>query len=287
MKILYFGDPAGGLALLERDLDVVGVVHGRAGGVGWRRFFPLVRSMPRWRLPDLTDPKILTALAELEPELLVASFYPQRIPQSVLDLAPGINVHPSALPRWRGPDPCTWTIREGDVETAISVHWLTSGLDEGDLIQQWPQPVKPRDTTGRLAARLEALGAEKNAEIAARIVAGEAVGRQPQAGPVSWAPQIDPDDWEIDWSRTAAEVDAWVRAASPEPGAYSGFGDELLIVLDARPVDAGVFSQLEPGTPYVSQERLHIRCGDGALKLLRVQLGRRLVVGHDLVRLFI
>ena len=78
MRILYFGDPAGGLTLLERGLTPVGVVHGRAGGKGRHRFVAQIRSLPRWQLPDLEDPRIIHELARLQPDLLVAAFYPQR-----------------------------------------------------------------------------------------------------------------------------------------------------------------------------------------------------------------
>ena len=58
MRILYFGDPAGALALLDKDMDVVGVVHGRPGGRLRRALVPRVRQLPRWHLPDLNDDSI-------------------------------------------------------------------------------------------------------------------------------------------------------------------------------------------------------------------------------------
>jgi len=287
MRILYFGDPAGGLALLERGLTPVGVVHGRAGGKGRHRFVAQIRSLPRWQLPDLEDPRIIHELARLQPDLLVAAVYPQRIPQSVLNLAPGINVHPSDLPRWRGPDPCSWTIRAGDPMPAVTVHWLTAGFDEGDIIHRWAVPVGLRDTAGRLAARLEALGAEKVADTAVTIASGVPIESVAQSGDVTWAPMVEAEDWEIDWQLTADEIDRLVRAAMPEPGAFTGIGNELLVILNARAVETGVFAALEPGTPYVKDHRLHIRCGIGALRLDRVRLGRRPLWGRELARLFI
>ena len=155
-RILYLGDPAGGLALLERQLNVVGVIHGRRGGRGQRAFVSQVRGLPRWHMPNLNDAHMLDTLKALAPSLLVACFYPQRIPQALLDIVPGINIHPSDLPRWRGPDPCAWTIRSGDSQTAITVHWLTAGFDEGDIIKKWPIRVGPRETTGRLCCSTRA-----------------------------------------------------------------------------------------------------------------------------------
>ena len=220
MSILYFGDPAGALALLDRGLSLSGVVHGRRGGKGLRRLLPRLMDTPRWHLPDLEQNEIVEALADTKPTLIVACFYPKLIPRAVLDLAPGINVHPSPLPRWRGPDPCTWAIRAGDEHTATSVHWLTEGLDEGDLLRQKVHAIGKRETTGRLAERMEADGANQIAEVAELIIKGETPESWPQAGAVTWAPMLEADEWEIDWNQEAHIVDRFIRAALPDPGAY-------------------------------------------------------------------
>ncbi len=287
MPALYFGDPQGALALLDRGVPVCGVVHGRRGGPGWRRLLPRLAGVPRWQRPDLDDPATLAALRALQPTLLVAGFYPRRIPAAVLALAPGINVHPSDLPRWRGPDPTHWTVRAGDRQTAVCVHWLTSGLDEGDVLLRQTVEVGARESAGRLAERLEALGADRLADVATRLHAGESIEAVPQAGEVSWAPLVDADTLEIDWHTTAQEVDRLVRASAPIPGAYTGIGDELLVVFSGRAVDAGVFESLPPSTPYVLSGRAYIRCGVGAYRLDRVQLGRTRCGGRELARLLV
>ena len=222
--VLYFGDPRGALALLDRGLDVRGVVHGRRGGPGWRALVPRLRGVPRWTLPDLEDAAILAALSALRPALLVAGFYPRRIPRQVLALAPGINVHPSDLPRWRGPDPTHWAIRAGDLRTAICVHWLTEGLDEGDVLRRVAVEIGPRETAGHLAERVEGQGAVLLAEVAASILDGSARAGVPQAGEVSWAPLPDPDALEIDWQQPASGVDRLVRASTPATRGVPGLG---------------------------------------------------------------
>ena len=283
--VLYFGDPQGGLALLESGIDLVGVVHGRRGGPGWRSFVPAVKHLPRWTTPDLEDPSVRDRLMELKPTLIVSCFYPRVIPQTLLDAVPGINVHPSPLPRWRGPDPCTWAIRSGDQSTALSVHWLSKGIDEGDIIEMRTMPIKARDTSGRLAYRLEADGAQMIAQVARRIIDGETMSAMPQKGEVSWAPLVPDDDWEIDWNQPASQVDALVRAAHPEPGAYTGIGNELMVILSGQVASAGRFEILTPGTPFIRDECVHILCGEGAFRLGRVRLGRRPMGGKALAKL--
>lgn len=287
MSVLYFGDPRGALALLDRGVSISGVVHGRRGGPGWAALLSRVAGVPRWLLPDLGSAAVVEALAACKPRLIVACFYPRRIPPAVLALAPGINVHPSDLPRWRGPDPCAWSIRAGDAESAICIHWLTEGLDEGDVLLREPVVIGPRETGGGLAERLEARGAELCAEVAVRWLAGEVLPATPQVGTPTWAPLVAEAAWEIDWSQSAVEVDRLVRAASPEPGAFSGLGDELLVVVRAAAVEAGGFEGLAAGTPFVRDGQFFLRCGEGALRLDRVRLGRRALSGRALAALLV
>ena len=193
MKILYFGDPAGGQRCSTADWNSLGLYTDDAVVPDSRRCASGT-SPPAVVLPDLNA--IADELRSLAPDLIVAAFYPERIPESVLDIAPGINVHPSDLPRWRGPDPCVWAIREGDEQTAICIHWLTSGLDEGDILSRQPVVIGPRETGGSLATRLQAAGAEAIAEVALSMSKGAQWAAQPQTGTPTWAPLSDADEWK-------------------------------------------------------------------------------------------
>ncbi len=285
MNILYFGDPQGAIELLKRNLNLCGVVHGRKGGPGWMKLLPQLKNTPRFLEPNLKDPGVVAKLAALRPDMIVSGFYPHRIPKAVLDLAPGLNVHPSDLPRWRGPDPCSWAIRAGDRETAICVQKLAEGLDEGDVYLREKLEIGERETGGHLAERMEKRAAELLAEVVDRMARGEHFEAQPQQGEVTWAKMLDPEALEIDWTKPADEVDAWIRAASPDPGAFTGIGDELLVVLLGLPIEGGVFQQLQPGTSFIIDGEACIRCGEGALRLDRVRLGRRNMTGRELARL--
>ena len=287
-SVLYFGDPRGALALLARGVRLCGLVHGRRGGPGRSKLVPLLGDLPRWTLPDLHDSAFVARLAALRPALIVAAFYPRRIPAPVLALAPGLNVHPSDLPRFRGPDPCAATIRSGDTHTAVCVQLLAEGLDEGDVLLREVHAVRPRDTAGTLAGRLEARGAELIADVAVEWLAGRAPQAAPQVGEVTWAPLLGPDDAEVDFTRSAVEVDRFVRAAEPSPQAFTGLGEanELLILHSVVAADPGKFATLQPGTIFLRDHAAHIVCGpavaggpNGAVRLVRVTLGHRPMTG--------
>ena len=282
---LYFGDPRGALALLERGLPLVGVVHGRRGGPGWLKLLPLLREagIPRWMRPrSLTHPELLERFATLKPSLIVSGFYPRQLPPALLALAPGINVHPSDLPQHRGPDPAWWAIREGRRETAICVHRLLTGLDEGEVVRRLPIQIGARESGGRLAERLEARAAELLGEVAAELLAGGTLPLHPQEGESSWAPLVPPEEQEIDWRWPATEVDHLVRAAAPDPGAFSALGGETITIFRGRPCWDERWRKIPPGFPIVWEGGCAIRCGGGAFRLDLVQLGVKRLRGAAL-----
>ena len=289
MAILYFGDPQGVLKLIENGAEIVGIVHGRVGGPGWRRLFALLSSkqleIPRWRRPDLNDPKIIDVLADTTPSLLVSCFYPDLIPPELLALAPGLNVHPSDLPEWRGPDPIIHTILSGQTRTAICVHELTQALDAGDIYERVEVEVNPTSDAGTLSVDLEAQGADMMAQFALTWLRDGPTPAQAQSGSISWAPQRDEDWWEIDWTRPAIDIERFIRAAHPHPGAYTGIGDELLVIQKASVAAAGHFDSLAPGSPFTRDHEFFIKCGVDALCLHWLKLGRRRMRGRDFARL--
>ena len=291
MRVLYFGDPLSACILLTAGVEIAGIIHGRKGGVGWRRLFKILASrkepIPRWHRPDLHDPLVADAIADTRPSLIVSSFYPELIPSHILALAPGLNVHPSDLPQWRGPDPVTHTILSGQTNSAICVHALTETLDAGDIYRRHCIEIEPRAEAGSLSLRLERIGAELVAQTAIQWLREGEIKGEPQVGQVTWAPQRSEEWWEIDWHKSAQEVDRFIRAAHPFPGAYTGIGDELLVIHKANAAEADGFETLPPATPFIRKRAIYIRCGDGALRLQRVRLGRRVLTGTQFAQLLL
>jgi UDP-4-amino-4-deoxy-L-arabinose formyltransferase / UDP-glucuronic acid dehydrogenase (UDP-4-keto-hexauronic acid decarboxylating) len=289
MRVLYFGDPQGARALIAEGVELCGIIHGRRGGVGWLKLLTDLKrqmpSLPRWTRPNLGDPQLISTLKALKPDLIVSGFYPRALPASILALAPGYNVHPSDLPRWRGPDPAYWVIRTGDPHTAICVHELTAELDEGAIVYRQEVRVRPRESGGALATRLERHAALVLATFIASLKAGDQPTSVPQRGTATWAPLVDPDDVEIDWRSSAIEIDRLVRASSPDPGAFTGIGHELVVVYSGVPKVSEIYHKIPIGAPIIEEGECLIRCGDGAFRLGRIKVGRREMYGRDLAKL--
>ena len=274
-RIAYFGLPLGALALSRAGFTPLVVVLGHTDAPGARR---VRRVLGRRALvlgkPDLDDASVRDVLASARPDALLSWFYPKRIPEPVLRLAPrgAFGAHPSLLPRWRGPDPYFWALFSGDVVTGVTLHRLEREYDTGALIDHVEVPVGPRDNAYRLAKRLDAPGLRLMLACAARLAAGDALlGTSQDAARVTEAPAPDEALLEIDWHEPADVIVRLVRAAAPYPGASAQIGDEVVEVLEAARHPAPLPRALEPADAVWTGQGLVIRAADAGVQIRRVR----------------
>ncbi len=206
------------------------------------------------------------AFAALDLDAAVVAAYGLILPPAMLD-APRrgcLNIHASLLPRHRGAAPIQAAILAGDAATGITIMRMDEGLDTGPMLLREATPIGPGDTAADLHDRLSEIGAR----LILRTLDGspEAVS-QPEGA--TYAPKLTKDDGRLDWSAPAVLLERRVRAMIPWPVAFTALGDEPLRVLAARVADgAGA-----PGTAL--DDALLIACGEGALRLTRVQRAGR------------
>jgi methionyl-tRNA formyltransferase len=220
------------------------------------------------RTPEtLKDPVEQEAFAALRADLAVVAAYGLILPKAVLD-APrlgGINLHASLLPRWRGAAPIQRALLAGDAETGVTIIQMEPSLDTGPILTMERVPITPSTTAAALHDTL--------AEVAARMVgpaiddlaSGRATARlQPEEG-VTYASKIDKSEARLDWVRPAASLERQLRALNPWPGCWTEVDGERLLVLEGE-LAAGAGA---PGE--ILDDRLTVACGEGALRLTRVQ----------------
>jgi methionyl-tRNA formyltransferase len=206
------------------------------------------------------------AFAALDIDVAIVVAYGLLLPKPILD-APKLscfNLHGSLLPRWRGAAPIQRAVMAGDAETGVMVMQMEEGLDTGPVLMAERTPIG-RKTSGELAAELSRLGADLMVRALGALERG-AVTPQPQAeGGVTYAKKILKEEARIDWTKSAHEVDCHVRGLSPFPGAWTDVNGERLKVLYAEPVAGN-------GRPGITlDDALTVACGDGALRLRKVQ----------------
>jgi methionyl-tRNA formyltransferase len=228
-------------------------------------------------------------LAALEPEAIVVSAYGLLLPQSVLDIPKFgcLNIHPSLLPKYRGPTPVASAILAGDSETGITIMLLDAGMDTGPTLSQIIVGIEAEDTAASLTARLAAVGARLLAETIELWLGGSLTAQPQDESLATYTKMFVKDDGVIDWHLGATEIWRRVRAFDPWPGSYTMWRGKSLKVLEAVPLEGG--RALAPGRvvdlPAGQPAPVGVETGDGVLGLVRVQLeGKRATPVAEFVR---
>jgi len=213
----------------------------------------------------------------------VVAAYGLLLPRPILD-APRlgcINLHASLLPRWRGAAPIQRALLAGDRETGVTIIQLEPALDSGPILAMERIPIAPHSTAASLHDDLAGLAASMVVPVIDALASGRARPRpQPEEG-VTYAGKLDKAEGRLDWRQPAAALERQLRALNPWPGCWTTFEGQRLRVL-AGEVTAG---QGVPGE--VLDERLTVACGEGALRLTRLQrAGGRPLASEEFLRGF-
>jgi methionyl-tRNA formyltransferase len=232
----------------------------------------------------LRAPESIDAILALRPGLAVLADYGQIVPAPLLDLPHGaLNLHPSALPRWRGAAPVPATILAGDPATAVTLMRMDAGLDTGPVVARVDVPLTGSERAPELEARLAEVAAELLDRSLGPWLRGElAASPQPPDG-VELTRPLRREDGRLDPGRAAAELERQVRAYLPWPGTFIEVDGERLVVTAASVVASAAGD--EPGRVVVEGGLPALATVDGRLVLLTVvPAGRRPMSGADYLR---
>jgi len=188
--------PPRGLALPAASMEQ-GIL-GLAGTTG----------IPIFEVGRLAHEETITVLRGLQPDVIVVACFPRLLPPALLNLPRhgALNVHPSLLPAYRGPQPLFWVFHDGLEHAGVTVHQMDSGADTGDIVAQRPLALPD----GISYTDAEQLCAEEGARLvveAAHAIDAGTLARRPQpATGLSYAPTPRAEDFVVapDWSRRRA-----------------------------------------------------------------------------------
>ncbi|MBQ9205791.1 MAG: methionyl-tRNA formyltransferase [Treponema sp.] len=225
------------------------------------------------------------AISLLGADLLVSFDYGRIFGAKFLSLFPlgGINLHPSALPKYRGCTPVPAAILNGDASIGITVQKLALKMDEGDILAQENVPLTGSETTSSLmdgdgnTSLVTEIGAKmlKMVLKSAAESDSELTGKK-QSGEASYTPFLKKEDGIIDWNCTAAQIERKIRAYTPFPLCSTTFDGLRLTILKAKPSDSKTSET--PGTvlPYQKSVGIEIACGEGSvLVVTELQLEKK------------
>lgn len=273
------GTPAFAVPSLEQlvaaghNVSAVFTQPDRPKGRGQKDAMPPVKeaalrlNLPVFQPERIREPAVVEQLRALRPEAMIVVGYGQLIPQTILDIAPIINVHASLLPKYRGAAPIQWAIARGETRTGVTTMRINAGLDTGDMLLKWETSIEPTETAVELGARLATAGSKLLIDTLNRTLEP-----QPQDhSQATWAPVIKKEDGRIDWSLPAHQIINRMRGFTPWPGCYSSLRGQRFHIWKAAAIDRA----LPPGTLHLEGKKLFAGCGQGSLELQEVQLEGR------------
>jgi methionyl-tRNA formyltransferase len=271
MKLCYFGLPLGALLLARDGHELAPVVLSPVPAPGrWRARRRFGKELLE---PESLDARELllieSALGSAEPELLVSWFWTRKLPVDWLRLPRlgGIGVHPSLLPRHRGPDPYFWAIDCGDADTGVTLHQLAEEYDTGAVLASERLPIGSRNAW-QLARALDRPSLRLLRWGVSKLACGEALEPAPQDERLaSAAPAPTGDLLRVDFGWATDRVLRRIRALAPVPGLALEVLGTKMFVSGAERTDTYVQALL-PGEAEVGEE-LRLRTGDGAIRVLR------------------
>lgn len=226
LRIVFCGIPSDYgtaflLHLIERRVNLVAAVS----STRWQRTHPKTDLVARIA-GHLGRPLEVTANANAEtfihclqgyaPDVVVMASFDQILSPATLAVPSQgwLNVHPSLLPRHRGPEPIYWTIANGDHDAGITIHLTEARIDAGPILAQRRIEVRPDDTAGTLTKRLVTEGLGALDETLAALKSGRARPRPIDVKRGSYEPSVQ--HTELDWDQPFAQIERLVRAGHPD-----------------------------------------------------------------------
>lgn len=283
VRIAFFGLPLAA-CLLHADgheIAVAALSREDETALGKRRLRRLIGDQRVVVKPRL-DARLLKRIEGAD--LLVSWFWTNKIPPAFVSSTRlgGFGVHPSLLPRHRGPDPTTWAILSGDTETGVTAHRIAAEYDTGAILAQRAIAIDPSWNAWELAKALDRPSLQLLREVCAAFARGAPPpDRQQNEALATDAPFLSDDQSSLVWDAPTVEVMRTIRALTPSPGVFTSIGDRDVSILRARPV-SDVPGVLEaPGEAAMIGGRALVKTRDGAIELLAVEHDGRTLVGAE------
>ncbi|MBT3363862.1 MAG: methionyl-tRNA formyltransferase [Chloroflexi bacterium] len=235
------------------------------------------------------DAAVVEHMATFEPDITVVASYGHILPKSVIDMPKigCLNIHPSLLPKYRGPSPVASAVLNGDSKTGVTVMTVLPKVDSGHILAQTETKIGLSDTTAALTPKLFEIGARLLINTIPGWVKGDIVAQPQDESMVTYSRTFAKDDGRIDWSAPAQHIARMVCAFDPWPGCYTTLGGKILKIIEATAISVET-TDLKAGQIIELNDcdgNVGVVTGNGVLVLNKVQMaGKRPMPITDFTR---
>lgn len=304
MRTIFMGTPEIAAVILntliENNQDIIAVVTqpDKPKGRGKEMAYPPVKELALknnisvYQPRRVKDEEFIKIIEELEPEIIIVAAFGQILSQQLLDIPKYgcINVHASLLPKYRGAAPYQWAIIDGEEVTGVTIMQMDAGCDTGDMILKEEVKIDLEETAGSLHDKLAIAGGTALIKVIKQIEEGT-MKREEQDGSLSsYAKMLDKSMGNLDFNKTALELERLIRGLNPWPSAYTHLEGKTLkiwraaVCIDQDKKDES--SQFSVGQiTHVGKNSFYIKTSSNLLEVLEVQLeGKKRVATAEFLR---
>ena len=281
-RILFVGIPdmayIGIDGLLMSGVNIVGVLGPKKNHNMYQDFknFIFSRGLNYIEYDELDEPQLIEKIKTLDIDAAVVCSFNYKIPKVLLESVKDgfINVHPSMLPKYRGGNPYSRVIMNGETETGVTIHFMDEGFDTGDIIAQKPYHIHSKATMGTIFNELNYIGIE----LLLQVLQGYELQplpriKQPQGEFIS-GNGLKENELFINYDRPAEEIERFIRALNPFILASTTFRGNIMKFMKAE-VASDAFCVPHPaGTvAKIEDDKFFIATSKGLLVPTVVQFG--------------
>lgn len=285
MKVIFMGTPDFSVGTLEalvaagHEVVLAVTQPDKPKGRGKEmQFTPVKECALKYHIPvyqprRVREPECIEELRKYEADIMVVVAFGQILPKEILEMtAYGcVNVHASLLPKYRGAAPIQWSIIDGEEVTGVTTMQMNEGLDTGDMLLKVEIPIEEKETGGSLHDKLAEAGAKLCVETLEGLQAGTITPIPQGETTTSYAKMLDKQLGNIDWSKSAKEIERLIRGLSPWPSAYTNWNDKVMKIWDA--VCVSFDDKADPGVIVkVTKDSFFVQTGDGVLEIRELQI---------------
>ena len=288
-KIIFFGTPEFGKIILEKLIDsgykpvLIVTAPDKPAGRKQEPTPSAVKILAAKNKIPIAQPEKLSVsdIVGTGPDragldLIIVAAYGKVLPSEILKIPKygALNIHPSLLPRWRGPTPIQYAILNGDNETGVTIMLMDENIDHGPVVSNIKCQISNiKTTTQELSRKLAELGAELLINTLPKYISGEIKPQEQVHENAIYTKIISRNDGYIDWSKTAQDIECQIRAFTPWPGSFTIWKNKRLKITSGSVLYLSAGKPLLPGQTFLLDDgQLAVQTGMGLFIIEKIKL---------------